>query len=137
MNLSLKLVLSSDPRLLCVTRSAVERLAAVFGFAEEECCAITLAVHEALANIIRHAYQGRHDGPVELTCRGLENGLEFTLVDRGQPLDPARVCARPLDAVEVGGLGTHIIRQVMDRVDYEQRPGANQVRLVKYLKGTR
>ena len=65
------------------------------------------------------------------------NGLEFTLVDRGQPLDPARVCARPLDAVEIGGLGTHIIRQVMDRVDYEQRPGANQVRLVKYLKGTR
>src|SRR5207248_10434977 len=109
----------------------VERLAAVFGFAEEECCAITLAVHEALANIIRHAYQGRPDGPVELTCRGLENGLEFTLVDRGQPLDPAWVCARPLDDAAVGGSGTHIIRQPTARVDYEQRRGANQATLVK------
>src|SRR5262249_48985236 len=108
--------------------------AAVFGFPDDECRDITLAVDEALTNVIRHAYQNRHDQPLELTCRGLENGLEFTLLDRGQPVDRARVCARPLEAVEAGGLGTHIIRQIMDCVDYEPMPDCNRLRLVKYLK---
>ncbi|HEV2495984.1 MAG TPA: ATP-binding protein [Terriglobia bacterium] len=131
--LSLKLVLSSDPRLLGAVRGAVRELASGAGFAEEDCRAITLAVDEALTNIIRHAYDNRPDESVELTCRSLENGLEFILRDRGRPVDPAKVCARSLEAVTPGGLGTHIIRQIMDQVCYEPLPDGNQLRLVKYV----
>jgi serine/threonine-protein kinase RsbW len=134
--LSLKLVLSSDPRLLGAVRGAVAELASAAGFAEEDCRAITLAVDEALTNIIRHAYDNRHDKSVELTCRSLDNGLEFILRDRGRPVDPAKVCARPLEAVRPGGLGTHIIRQIMDRVCYEPLPDGNELRLVKYVTKT-
>ncbi|HKS94699.1 MAG TPA: ATP-binding protein [Terriglobia bacterium] len=130
---SLKLVLSSDPRLLGAVRGAVRELASGAGFAEEDCSAITLAVDEALTNIIRHAYDSRPDGSVELTCRGVENGLEFIFVDRGRPVDPAKICSRPLEAVTPGGLGTHIIRQVMDQVRYEPLPDGNQLRLVKFV----
>src|SRR5690348_8604670 len=104
----LKLEMRSDPRLLVVARKMVEELASVCGFPEQECCAITLAINEGLSNIIRHAYHNRHDQMLELSCRGDEKGLEFTLVDHGEPVDPARVCARPLEEVKPGGLGTHI-----------------------------
>ena len=131
--LSVKLVLTSDPRLLSVVRGAVHRLASVAGFKEEDCHGITLAVDEALTNIIRHAYDNRHDESIELTCRSLENGLEFILKDRGRAVDLAKVCARSLDVVRPGGLGTHIIRQVMDQVEYEPLPDGNQLRLVKFI----
>lgn len=133
MSLSLKVVLSSDPRLLSVVRGAVHQLAAVVGFTEEDCHAITLAVDEALTNIIRHAYDNRPDESMELSCRTLEHGLEFVLKDRGHPVDVAKVCARPLEVVKSGGLGTHIIRQIMDQVHYESLPDGNQLRLVKYV----
>lgn len=126
-------MLSSDPRLLCVVRSAVHRLAAESGFGEEDCSAITLAVDESLTNIIRHAYENRHDESIELTCRVLDGGVEFIVRDHGRPVDLAKVCAQSLGRVKPGGLGTHIIRQVMDQVDYEPLAGANQLRLVKYL----
>lgn len=133
MGLSLKLVLSSDPRLLGAVRGAVRELASGAGFAEEDCRAIALAVDEALTNIIRHAYDNRPDESVELTCHGLENGLEFIFRDRGRPVDPAKICARALEDVRPGGLGTHIIRQIMDQVRYEPLPDGNQLRLVKYI----
>jgi len=133
LGLSLQLVLSSDPRLLCVVRGAVDRLASVAGFGEEDCHAIVLAVDEALTNIIRHAYEDRHDESIELSCRVLENGVEFVMRDHGRPVDKAKVCARPLELVKPGGLGTHIIRQVMDQVSYEPLTDSNQLRLVKYL----
>lgn len=125
--------MSSDPRLLCAVRSAVHCLAAVAGFGEEDCRAITLAVDESLTNVIRHAYENRHDESMELNCRLLEGGIEFVVRDRGRPIDPARVRAQPLDGARPGGLGTHIIHRVMDDVRYETLPDANQVRLVKYL----
>lgn len=132
-DLALKLVLSTDPRLLGVVRCAVQRLAAEAGFGEEDCRAITLAIDETLTNIIRHAYENRHDESMELTCRLLDGGVEFIARDHGRPIDLAKVCAQALDGAKPGGLGTHIIRRVMDQVQYESLPGANQVRLVKYL----
>jgi anti-sigma regulatory factor (Ser/Thr protein kinase) len=129
----LKLVVSSDPRLLRVVRGAVEQFALALALSESESCEVTLAVHEAVTNIIRHAYGDRHGQRVELTCCAQDNTLEFILADQGQPADPAQFCARPLGEAKPGGLGTHIIAQVMDVVDYQRLPQRNQLRLVKYL----
>lgn len=136
MDLSLKLTINSDPRLLSVVRGAVARLASVVGFPEPDCRAITQAVDEAMCNIIRHAYGGESDHWVELSCQHRGNTLEFTLTDHGKPVDPGRVCSRSLDEVKPGGLGTHIIQSVMDQVRYESLPDRNELRLVKHLKKT-
>ena len=135
--LEFELRLPSDPRLLCVVRSAVAKLAAVWGFEEDQCRCITLAVDEALSNVIRHAYANCFDGEVELRCRALPDGLEFTLVDRGEPPDPARICAQARDAISAGGRGTHLIRQIMDEVCYDRVPEGNRLRLKKYFRSAR
>ncbi len=130
----LKLEVPSDPELLSVVRSAVQQIAGLVGFSDEECRSITSAVDEALTNIIRHAYQNQHDQTIALLCQRRDDALEFTLVDRGRAPDPEKLRGRPLEEVQPGGLGTHIIRQVMDEVEYERLPGGNRLRLVKYLK---
>jgi anti-sigma regulatory factor (Ser/Thr protein kinase) len=133
MSFYLKLVMPSDPRFLRIVRAAVGELGLVHGLPEESCQGIVLAVDEALANVIRHAYKGRHNQDIELTCRTVADQLEFTLLDSGEPPDPGRICGQPLDEVSLSGRGTHLIKAVMDEVCYERVAGRNQLKLIKHL----
>jgi anti-sigma regulatory factor (Ser/Thr protein kinase) len=119
-------VMSSHPCYLPVVRAAIGQLAAMVGWDESESRAITLAVDEALANVIRHAYHGRTDGRVELECRASGDELQFRIQDAGDPPDLTRICAREVGCDKIGGLGTHIIRDVMDTVSYKATPEGNQ-----------
>jgi anti-sigma regulatory factor (Ser/Thr protein kinase) len=133
MSVHLKLVIPSHPRYLCMVRAVVGELGLVCGLPEESCRGITLAVDEALANVIRHAYKGSHDQEIELNCRTVANDLEFTLLDGGEAPDPARICGKPMDEVSLSGRGTHLIKAVMDKVSYERVNGRNQLKLIKHL----
>src|SRR5712672_863588 len=124
--LRMKFAIPSDPRYLSVVRGAIGPLAAVIGWDESECRAITLALDEALANVIRHAYHNRVDGLIELECRASADGLEITLLDKGDAPDRSKICAREIGGDQPGGLGTHIIQQVMDKVSYEESPQGNR-----------
>jgi anti-sigma regulatory factor (Ser/Thr protein kinase) len=129
----LRVVMSSDPRFLSVVRAVVGRLGEVYGLTEDSCREVTLAVDEALANVIRHAYKNRHDEEIEFNCQAMADHLEFTLVDRGEPADMARICGRPLDEVSLSGRGTHLIKAAMDEMRYERVPAGNQLRLTKNI----
>ena len=132
MSFHLRVVMSSDPRFLSIVRAAVGQLGLVYGLTEESCRGVTLAVDEALANTIRHAYKNRYDREIELSCQAGADHLEFTLVDSGEPADSARICAKPLDEVSLSGRGTHLIKATMDEMHYEKVPRGNQLRLIKH-----
>ena len=132
--LQVKFAMPSDPRYLPVVRGVIGPLAAAIGWDETECGAITLAVDEALANIIRHAYHSRADGLIELECRESADGLEIALLDNGDAPDRSKICARELGCDQPGGLGTHIIKKVMDKVSYEVSPNGNRFVASKRLR---
>ena len=139
--LLLDVELPSNPELLCIVRGMMERLTEVMGFSETECRSVTIAVDEALANIIRHAYQARSGQPIEISCCRVQRrlnghkraGLEITLVDYGPAIDPGKLRGRSLDDIRPGGLGLHFIRESMDMMKFTRAGRANQLRLVKYL----
>ena len=143
--LLLKLELPSDPSLLCAVRGAVERLTEVVGFTAPDCRAVTRAVDEALTNIIRHAYNGRPDQPIEMLFRSVHrqangkssDGLEIEMSDRGPSIERAKLCMRELEEVKPGGLGLHFIKQSMDIVEYKRAKGTNRLRLVKYVRAAK
>ena len=138
----MKLALPSDPGLLCAVRGAVERLTESVGFSEEDSRAVTRAVDEALTNIIRHAYNGRADRPIELHFNtlvregsaGEPDGMEILLCDQGPPIKKEQLCGRAFDEVRPGGLGLHFIQESMDVVEYTRAKGTNRLRLVKYIR---
>jgi anti-sigma regulatory factor (Ser/Thr protein kinase) len=124
----------SDPRYLCVVRGAIGPLAAAIGWDESECRAIVLAVDESLTNVIRHAYHNRTDGLMELECRETPEGLEISLLDDGDAPDMSKICAREVGSDQPGGLGTHIIKQVMDKCSYLESPDGNRFVATKLLR---
>ena len=140
-SLLLRMEFESNPEMLCVVRNALGQLAATVGFSESECRAVVLAVDEALTNIIRHAYLGDPEQPIEVSFRwihvprdgGGHDALEIVLEDRGTAVNPKEMCGRALEDVRPGGLGLHFIRQSMDTVEFSHCNGRNQLRLVKIL----
>jgi serine/threonine-protein kinase RsbW len=140
-SLLLRMELRSNPEMLCVVRDALGKLAATLGFSEPDCRAVVRAVDEALTNIIRHAYRGDAEQPIEATFRRIhaprdnESGdaLEIVLEDYGVTVNPEKMCSRALEDVQPGGLGLHFIRECMDTVEFSRSNGKNQLRLLKFL----
>lgn len=97
---------------------------------------LTLALEEAVANVINHAFvdvPAPHRIGIELA---IEPGrVAADIVDNGRPFDPAAAPepdrTSPLETRDVGGLGIHLIREMMDRVEYRRAGGENRLRLEK------
>ena len=136
MDFHLKLVVPSDPQFLSIARNVVSEVSAICGLPDEACQGVTLALDEAVANVIRHAYKNRNDQEMELDCQAESDRIVFKLLDGGEAPDPDRICGKPLDDVTPGGRGTHLMRAIMDEMTYEQVPGKNQLRLVKHIPAT-
>jgi anti-sigma regulatory factor (Ser/Thr protein kinase) len=133
----LRLTLPSDPRFLSVVRAAVGELGVIYGLSNEECIEVTLAVDEALANIIRHAYGNCYDREMTFECLVDGEQMEFTLLDQGEAPDPTRICGKPMDEFALSGRGTHLIKAIMDEMSYQKVPDGNQLKLVKRLPGAK
>ncbi len=131
---AIRLSVPSDAAVMTVVRALVEKMASLAGFDEKQRCRIVLAIDEACTNIIRHQYEGQPDGRIDIeTHLGEDDGrLSLVLRDYGPVRDPEQFRGRELDDVRPGGLGIHIIREVMDCVDYSPAPGGGmQLRLSK------
>lgn len=98
---------------------------------------LNLALEEAVANVINYAYPEGTEGTVDIDARRERNNLSLVISDSGSAFDPtareavdisAGVADRP-----IGGLGIHLIRKIMDTVDYERREGRNILTITKKI----
>ncbi len=119
-------------------RSFVEDAARDFGFSEAEIANIVLAVDEACTNIIKHAYEGRPDGTINVDIQRHGTSFSVRIQDKGKPFDPNAIhppdLRKHLSEFRRGGLGVYLMRRMMDRVEYAIQPGRlNEVVLTKFL----
>ena len=98
---------------------------------------LKLAVEEAVVNVMNYAYPPATPGDVTIEVQATDSRIQFTIIDSGAPFDPT---ARPevdttLSALErpIGGLGIHLVRQIMDEVRYERSGTLNILSLTKNL----
>lgn len=130
----MRIVISSDPRLLHVLRGVVRYRAQEAGFGPADVEYLTLAIDEAVANVMRHAYGNRRDAKVALEILAFPDRLEFVVEDTGPKVEPEALRPRALDDVRPGGLGTYFINCCMDAISYEENfAGGNRLRMVKHL----
>lgn len=116
----------SDPAQIAPVRLAVERLANDSGFDAKAVGEIGLCVNEAIANIIRHAYDGKPDRPIHVKAHfdaKLEQ-LHVLIRDWGKGVNPETlpVKAKQLDPLLPGGLGLICLKQMMTAVVFTPQP---------------
>jgi len=108
-------------------------MAGLAGFSEQDCDRISLAVDEACSNVIRHSYKERSDGEIIIKCSLERNGLSISVRDFGEKFDAAAIQPRDPDEVKPGGLGVHMIKSIMDEVDYDcSHEVGTEIRMKKY-----
>ena len=136
--IELRICANSD--YLVVARTAVRCVAGALGMEEDKAESVTLAVVEAITNVIRHSYGGPCDKPIIVSlnkvCSGPDNkpALEIVIRDFGKQIDPKEIKGRDLDDVRPGGLGVHIIQSVMDEMEYLRADDCGmRLRMVKFI----
>jgi anti-sigma regulatory factor (Ser/Thr protein kinase) len=123
---------SEIPRLI----EWVEARCAAAGVAGEVAMKLALVLEEAVANVIHHGLPGSPP-PHRITVRldiG-EHSVAAEVIDNGRPFDPTGA-PRPdlslsLEQRQPGGLGIHLMRELMDGLDYRRSDDSNILRLHK------
>ena len=93
-----------------------------------------LAVGEAAANVMEHAYGGREDRPIFLEVKIGDGVIDASLRHRGVALARREVPAPAFDGARTGGFGVFIMEQCADEVRYtEESDGVACIRLIKRL----
>lgn len=134
----LKLKIKSKTEKLIVVREFISNAARSFGFPNDEVGKIALAVDEACTNIIKHAYQYAPDKEINIEVRTTDSSFEVIIQHSGILLDPKNIKTTDLHDYIVhprrGGLGMHLMRLLMDKVEYKILPeNICEVHLVKKI----
>lgn len=101
------------------------------GIPEELSMPINLALEEIVSNVMLYAYPHSSGRVlVEYTAP-----MIFTITDSGIPFDPTKQKEADItlsaEEREIGGLGIHLVRQIMDEVIYERVEDKNVLTLIK------
>jgi len=134
-----QLKILSQSENLEIIREFVAKIAAKAGFDENNVNKIELAVDEACANVIKHAYTTQDT--FQIMNVSIEINLDnITIIvsDQGKGFDIEKI--KPLDInkyiaeMRVGGLGIYLMRNLMDKVEFNINRGQrNEVKMIKYL----
>ena len=130
------LAIPSSTRYLKDVRRFVVLHAQEADFPEDAVEQFKIAVDEACTNIIEHAYGGQANHEVYIAIIIDTDRFTVRIRDEGLPFD--RSTYHEPDLLKLaskrkkGGLGVHIIRRLMDRVEYRTRGQINEIRLTKY-----
>jgi sigma-B regulation protein RsbU (phosphoserine phosphatase) len=115
----------------------VERFAHSHRIPERDLQALALALDEVVTNTISYGYddQAPHEIRVRLTLA--DGRLSAEVIDDGRPFNPLTAPPPDLtgtvDERPVGGLGVHLVRSLMEQVDYRRESGKNHLIMSKRL----
>lgn len=97
---------------------------------------VMTACDEVIVNIIQYAYPD-NEGEIEIQIDRTEEDVGFSFMDDGLPFNPLSKPDADTSLLaherEIGGLGIHMVRKLMDKVDYVYRDGKNILTMRKTI----
>ena len=101
---------------------------------------ICIVIDELLSNIISYAYQDKKEHIVDINIKLNGERLEIKITDDGFPFNPLAMLPPDtklgLEERELGGLGIHLVKNIMDEYQYKRLKGENIIVLVKSKTST-
>jgi anti-sigma regulatory factor (Ser/Thr protein kinase) len=119
----------------------VEAFGKAHGLSPEVVFSLNLALDEVVTNIITYAYEDDADHEVMVRIALDRDVVSVRVEDDGRafnPLDaPAPDLRLGVDERPIGGLGVHIVRSVMDALEYRRDKARNIFLMTKKLDNSR
>jgi sigma-B regulation protein RsbU (phosphoserine phosphatase) len=121
-----------------VISSFLYGLAQRLNLTEDTLFDLDLAVEEASINVFQYAYPDRPPGDMLLSFVLIDDQLHITMVDWGTPFDPSKVkpydINAPVEERVRGGMGLHLMRNVMDVVEWDTQTSQGEVNRLHLVK---
>lgn len=98
---------------------------------------INLSLEELVSNIMYYGYEDNDDHSISLTFDFEDDCVLISIIDDGFAFNPLTAkrpdINAPLENRKVGGLGIHLVRNLMDSMKYERKSGKNILQLTKRI----
>jgi serine/threonine-protein kinase RsbW len=98
---------------------------------------LNLALEEILINIISYGYTDNREHEIKVRLSAQPGEVRAEVEDDGQPFNPLAApepdTAQPLEKRTIGGLGIHLVRTLMDGLEYQRQEGRNLLLMKKNL----
>lgn len=100
--------------------------------------AVNLALDEIVTNVVLHGFEDPSGQEFEVRLTAAPGAITGEIEDAGaafNPLDaPAPDLNAPLDERALGGLGVHLVKNLMDKVDYRRDGAKNVLTILKRIR---
>ena len=96
---------------------------------------INLGLDELFTNIISYGFEDESEHQIKFTLAKAKETLVVEVEDDGIPFNPLDEAgpevSRDLDSINIGGLGIHLVKKMMDDIEYQRVEGKNKLILKK------
>lgn len=109
------------------------------GLTEKSYCKINLVLEELFTNIVSYGYEDDSEHEIQFNITHDNGHLTIQIEDDGIPFNPAEASDPDLECTleerKIGGLGIHLIKNLMDDVVYQRCGDKNVLILKKDISG--
>lgn len=99
--------------------------------------AANLALEELVTNIVKYGYDDDGQHEIEIQLEVADGAMRIVISDDGHPFNPfdqpVPDTSLPAEQRDIGGLGIHFVRNMLDTYSYERAGNRNVVTLTKAL----
>ncbi|RPI79884.1 MAG: GNAT family N-acetyltransferase [Desulfobacteraceae bacterium] len=132
------LIVPNDLTYLAAIQAYTGEVAKAMGFQKVDIQMTLLALEEAVANVVEHAFEPDEKVTFQITLEPLTSGLKIIIKDKGLPFAPNLVpeytAPTDLDDPIAGGLGSFLMKKGVDEISFHNlgREG-KELHLIKNL----
>src|ERR1043165_1522865 len=116
----------------------MDTFAANHGLTAETTGQLQLAMEEMVTNVIKYGYAGEPGNRIDLEFALCSDEVVLRVKDSGPAFTPPLVAPPNLDLPpeqkKPGGLAIHLVKKMMDRLEYERVGNKNHLTIRKRIK---
>ncbi len=137
MNKKLSVAIKNDLSEIQKLSKSVEEFGKVNNLSSKTIFGINLSLDELLTNIISYGYDDNKEHKIFIQIWVEDNELNIEIIDDGQAFNPLTIqepdLDKSIDKKPIGGLGFHLVKKLMDRVNYKRKRNKNILLLTKLM----
>lgn len=130
-----RLIVKNDLAEIKRLADAVQAFAMANRLPDEKADDLRLVVEETVTNIIQYGFEDDKEHQILVSFSYTEGLVSIEIEDEAKPFNPLKIPAPNLeldfDQRDVGGMGFHLVRSLMDNVEYRFQNGKNILTMKK------